>query len=217
MNWNSSILWGIIGLVGGFLVALMFFIKGKKRQKITYKIDTYHLISNRLNMVNVDGLKITYNSIEIDDLYSSTISIINTGNTVINKSDLAPKRPISLSTKERFLLNQNKDIHLQSTNKSSNITPLFYYKNGTDDCNKIIIDFDFLAPKQAVVCTLLHTDKINFDGDLKEGKISNGKLSTDYIPQEKKEPIIIPKLLYYITYLTGLISLLMLAYKSLMK
>ena len=174
MNFVSSLFWCAIGILGGFIVTLFFFIFSKKRQRITYKIDTYHLISNKFNSINDNRLEIKYNSTRIKDLYSSTISIINSGNTVIDKSDLAPTKPISISTKGQFLLNKEENIYLNSTNKASNISPIFYFDEVTNQCNHFVLDFDFLAKKEGIVFTLLHTDRINdLSGELKDGKIVN--------------------------------------------
>lgn len=171
----------IISLVSGFFISLLFFIKGKNRKHISYSIDTFCLVSNKISKVNKnktnhvnideDKLNIKYNSIEIENLYSSTITIKNIG-SVINSEDFAPNSQLSLSTNGQFILNEDKDISLKSTNKANNVSPVFNFNNETKQCNSVSIKYDYLAKKEEITCTLLHTNDIIFNGTLKDGKIT---------------------------------------------
>ena len=71
MDWNSSLLWGIIGLVGGFLISLLFFTLSKKQRKLSYSISTTPIIIKKITKIS--GLAITYKNQSIDNLSTSFI------------------------------------------------------------------------------------------------------------------------------------------------
>ena len=169
MDWNSSILWGIIGLVGGFIISFFFYFIGLKRKHLSYNIKTICLVSDKINQIN--GLEIRYNSNEIEDLYFSTITIKNIGNAIIENSDFAALYPLSISTNGIFLIDELNEIELYSSNKSSVVQPLFDIDND-GICNYIIISFDYISKKEELTCSILHTGNIIFEGTLKEGRLS---------------------------------------------
>ncbi len=183
MNWNSGVLWGIIGLLGGFFISLLFYIIGKRCQKLCYEIETYPIISDKVSQVK--GLEIKYHSKEIDNLYYSIITICNIGNTIIEKSDFAPSCPLSVSTDGYFLVDENNKMDLFSSNRLNNIShthvptktypiPHFYDLSENDEKRKsIIINFDYIARNEEITCALFHTGNISFDGVLKDGKITD--------------------------------------------
>lgn len=169
---DSNLFWCIISIIGGailgFITSLLFYYLGIKRKNLIYDVKTFCLISDKINQI--DGLKITYNSNEISDLYSSTIIIKNIGNSIIEEQDLAPSCPLSISTDGKFLVDQSNGMSLFPLNKATNIHPVFTV-NENNICNHIVISFDYIPKKEELTCSVLHTGKISFDGFLKEGKI----------------------------------------------
>lgn len=93
MDWNSSALWGIIGVIGGIIVSSFFYFIGIKRKKISYEIYTFHLIQNKVSQIG--GVEIKYKSNSLDSLNSSSIYISNVGNSVIERNNFAPTCPIT--------------------------------------------------------------------------------------------------------------------------
>lgn len=183
MNWNSGILWGIIGLFGGFLISLLFYVIGKKRQRLYYEIETYPIISDKVSQIK--GLEIRYHSNEIENLYYSTITIDNGGNTIIEKGDFAPSCPLSISTDGYFLVDENNKMALFSSNRINNISHMhapiakhtiphvFDSEDSALQRKSIIINFDYIAKNEEITCALFHTGKISFNGVLKDGKVIN--------------------------------------------
>lgn len=47
MDWNSSALWGIIGLIGGLIISSFFYFLGIKRKSLIYDITTTTLVSKK--------------------------------------------------------------------------------------------------------------------------------------------------------------------------
>ena len=73
MDWDSSALWGIIGLIGGFLFSFIFYKLSTKSKKIVYNKKSQNLITNNTSKIN--GLNITYENKPIEELTSTTIII----------------------------------------------------------------------------------------------------------------------------------------------
>jgi len=169
MNWNSNLFWCIIGALFSLFISSLFYFIGIKRKCLTYSIKTFCLVSNKINQIN--GLEVKYNSNVIDDLYSSTITIKNIGNSVIEKQDFAPSCPISISTNGQFLVDESNTTNLFSSNKANNVN-ISFNTSENNITNNIIICFDYLSKKEELTCSIFHTGKISFDdGVLKDGKI----------------------------------------------
>lgn len=165
---NPNLFWCIIGILGGavvsFLISFLFYFKSLKRKRLTYDIKTFCIISNKVNMI--ENLEIKYNSDEINNLFSSEITIKNIGNSIIEKNDFAPSHPLSITTSEKFLINQKEQINLLTLNKASNVYPTF-----NETSNRIYIVFDYIVKNDMLTCSILHTGDIALEGILKDGKI----------------------------------------------
>lgn len=172
---NSNLFWCIIGIVGGAIVSsiisLFFFLVGLKRKKINYNIQTFCLVSKKINQIK--GLEVKYNSKEIENLYSSTITIKNVGNSIIEKQDISPSCPFSLSTNGVFLLNNFNDTNLLSSNKTNPVFVSFNIDGSNNEVRHIILNFEYMAKKEEWTYTVFHTGDITFNGVIKDGKISN--------------------------------------------
>lgn len=171
MIWNSSIFWGIIGLIGGAVISSFFYFIGIKRKNLSCDINTICLISNKINQVK--SIEVKYNSKEIENLFSSKVVIRNVGNTIIEEHDVAPLCPIAISTNGQFLVDRDNGMNLFPLNKANNVYPLFEVNEKTGACNRIIIHFDYISKKEEIVCSFFHTGDITIEGVIKEGKIYN--------------------------------------------
>lgn len=182
MNWESSILWGIVGLVGGFLISLLFYFVGIKRRRLAYVIQTVPIVSEKVSQVK--GLDLKYNGIEIETLYSSTITVKNVGNSIVEKADIAPLHPLSISTKGIFLIDKENGVQIVHRDAGNEIVPRFRVNEGDGLCSEIIVDFDYIPKKNEFQCSIFHTGDITLNGVLKEGNILDNK-----IIEEKKRRI----------------------------
>ncbi len=164
MNLISNLFWCIIGIIGGAIVAII----NKKRKRLTRKIVTVPLISEKASTIN--GLEIKYDSCSIKNLFSSTIQIKNSGNTTINNIDIPKKFPFSIHTDGIFITDklniQLPDIH------NENDIHINFIENYNGMFSDVTIDFEFISPKQLVTFSLLHTGKISLGRwIIKEGKV----------------------------------------------
>lgn len=172
---NSNLFWCIIGIVGGaifsLIISFIFYFIGLKRKRINYYIQTICLVSPRTN--KIAELEVKYKSKYIEDLYTSTITIKNIGNSIIEKHDVSPSCPFSISTNGIFLLDNLKNTDLYSSNKTNHSHVFFDINSANDTCRNIIFNFEYIDKEEEWTYTVLHTGNISFNGILKEGKITN--------------------------------------------
>lgn len=167
MDWNSSILWGIVGLVGGLLISSFFYFIGKKRTKLSYDIITTTLVS--CNATKIKDLNIQYKEKPIYNLYTSTLKIKNIGNCVIETTDFAPSDPLSLLTDGEFLIGEDTTTQILTENDFNRVTPIMEINDNI--CRKSTIKFDYIAKNEIISCTVFHTGSICISGKLKDGII----------------------------------------------
>ena len=177
MDWNSSALWGIIGLIGGIIVSAFFYFLGVKRKSLIYDITTTTLVSE--NATQIEKLNITYDNKPIKKLYTTTIKIKNNSNSIIDTNDFAPSVPLSLITNGEFLTSSDTGVKLFAENTSNNVYPLFEV-NENSMCQKVIIHFDYIAKNETIRCTVFHTNSLSINGKLKDGKLKNKDKSIDW-------------------------------------
>lgn len=183
MDWNSSAFWGIIGLIGGFIVSFIFYKLSNKNKKILYTKNSQILVTNTLSEIN--GLNITYENYPIKDLTSTTITIKSVGKDIINMEDFGKATPFCIKTTEKFFLQSNINSII---NKNSNPNNLIHPV--VKDEATILLNFDYLSKEDEIVFVLLHTGTIDVDGKLKSGILLNKNSS-------KKFDIFLPSDLYW--------------------
>lgn len=160
--WESSIFWGIAGIVGGFIVAAFFFYVGKAKKSLVYQISTSALITDEIN--STPGIKISVGNEPAVNVTSTTITFINGGNQTINSSDFASLSPLQIITSEHFFNAENIDVsYIKTRNKALNP------KIRVIEKNRIIVEFEYLKPKQEFEITVLHDGELSVSGDLKTG------------------------------------------------
>ena len=160
--WESSLFWGIVGLVGGLAVAVFFFILGKSRRVLGYDITSTPLVTEK--MTDIPGLSVTLDGRPVQNLTSTTVKFTNEGNQTITLSDFAAREPLSISF-SGGLLNTWYGHFVSSQNPNS--TPTLEIIDDTT----MNVEFDFLKPKQAFAVTLLHDGEFSVAGELKSGAV----------------------------------------------
>ncbi len=191
---NLNLFWCIIGIIGGavfsFIISYLFYFKGQNRKHLTYDIKTFCIISNKINQIR--GLEVKYNSIEIENLYSSTITIKNIGNSIVKEHDVPNLNPISISTSGQFLDYKISCIESRTINKIVDYSLSFKEANGI--CNYIKFNFDYIPKNSIISFSLYHTDNITFDGDLMDGKI----IPSEEYKKNLKRKMILQTVLFYV-------------------
>lgn len=157
---ESSAFWGIAGIVIGAIIATFFFYIGKSKKIIEYQVISTNLITK--DMTNIPGISIVLDGKPIEDLVSTTIKFINSGNQTIYPNNFATLEPLGATVSGQFL-----NIHnYQAISDNPNSCPYVTFVNG----NTVSIEFDFLKPKQSITVTLWHSGSITVLGELKSGK-----------------------------------------------
>lgn len=163
INWNSSALWGIIGVVAGIFISLVFYLIGKKRRILTYNIQVTQLITEEISAI--PNLEILYNKVKVDNLTATNVELKNVGNEIIEKENFASLSPLQIHIENgdfftfcvHDLTDDNTNVHLEQS----------------DD--NISIIFEFLKPKSSFSLLIYHTGVLEILGELKNGKIIDNK------------------------------------------
>ncbi len=164
---DSNLFWCVMGISGSTIVSLLFYFIGKSRKNLTYEIKTTCIISNKIQQVK--DLEVRYKSSEIENLYCSTITIKNIGNSIIKSQDLVPSCPIHILTSGQFLNAEPYCIDSLPKNKA---TVYSLSQRETDGiCKNIEFNFDYIPRKAIITYSLFHTGDIKLEGDLMDGKI----------------------------------------------
>lgn len=209
MDWNSAILWGIIGIAStiffGFIFSYIFYRKGLKNKRLICHRTSTSLISE--NISKYKDLKILYDNNEIQTLTSTLINFKNVGNDIINPNDIIPSDPITIKTTGHFLFSVNTTDTTLSEVTVSN-TKVKVDLEHVDSSN-LKLNFDFLPPKCEISITLLHSGDIEITGDLKIGTFtkniknydSESKYYRFYMMNKftDKYIVLLTKLLYLLT------------------
>ncbi len=124
-------------------------------------------MSDKVNQIK--DLEVKYHSNTIQDLYSSSITIKNIGNSIVKEQDITPLCPITISTSGMFLTNEYEYIESHPINKISNYSLSFSSNGKIDNCVKF--NFDYIPQKAVITFSLFHTGNITFNGDLMDGEI----------------------------------------------
>lgn len=168
IDWNSSALWGIIGLLGGFFISLLFHFISKKKKVLAYTINPTALITNEISAI--PSLDILYSGKKINNLTSTHISLKNAGNEIIEESDFASLSPLKIHIENgeifssEYINNCINDV----TDKNMNIR-----LEAQNEC--VLIHFEFLPPQSSFNITIFHTGTMTLSGDLKKGKFIDSK------------------------------------------
>lgn len=164
MDWNSSALWGIIGLIGGFIISFIFYKIGCKKKKVVYTQNSQTLITN--NLSKIAGLNITYQGNPIENLTSTTITIKSIGKDIVEMSDFGKATPFCIKTDGEFLLQNNINSTITKNSNPKNLMELTIKNAST-----LFLKFDYLSQGDEITFVFLHTGTINVEGKLKTGSL----------------------------------------------
>ena len=129
----------------------------------------------------LEGIQITHNGNPIDTLTVTKYAIWNSGNKMIEASDIVPSEPLRIHTNDEAKILSAKVTDVVNPSNMLTIT-----ENPEFD-NAVVISFDYLSPNEGAVIQILHTGStshsLSFDYQIKGGKplkkrtgIGNNKL-----------------------------------------
>ena len=153
-SWWPSAFWCIVGIGGGaivsFIISWFFFVVGKECQLLEYQVSSTNLITKE--MPGIPGMDITLNGRAIDNLTSSTIKFINSGNKTIYQEDFAKSSQLGIAAEGCIFISKD-GFQIVSSNFS--FQPSVSIEN-----NKMYISFEFMKKGQSFSITMLHSGKL---------------------------------------------------------
>lgn len=130
---------------------------GKQRKEISIEIKSDILI--KAGKQQIKKLDVRYDGNPIADLTSSKFYIWNSGNQVLQCSDIVTARPMMIQSSNAVIL----DAQIIMMNEDTNA---FKIRSTTD--HQVIIEFEYFEGGDGVVVQVLHTgDALNLEFDCK--------------------------------------------------
>lgn len=154
----------------GFCISFMFFFLGKKKKKLQYNIASVPLITDA--MPDIPGITITMNGQPINDLVSTEITFHNTGNQNIESADFAQAAPLTIVTDGKFFDPEGSLAVISRGGQASS------FSITRQSQQAILLNFDYVKPKQVFSISVLHSGSISVCGTLKAGKITKSITNT---------------------------------------
>lgn len=146
------------------ILSIVFFLAGRKKRSLMYKISSTPLVTDK--MTDIPGLEVLFEGQPMKNITSTTVEFFNTGNQLLEPSDFATLQPLSLNTNGQFLLGKS-GVQVRAENPNS--IPNFELS----DDHTGNLTFDFLEPKKLFEITMLHTGELTVIGELKEGTVTS--------------------------------------------
>jgi hypothetical protein len=150
----------IIGILG-VLLSVYFYRKGKSQKVLSHFMNNFVVIGGQVNEFN--KLSVFYDKVPVSNLTITEFYLWNSGNTIINGSDIAAMSNISIKCEgEGQVLEQEILICSDHSNNC---------KSKLSD-NTIHLSFDYLRPNEGCKIKVTHTaDNLRLEGKLKESEI----------------------------------------------
>lgn len=157
IEWLATNPWLIITsfiiTITSLLLAIIFYIKGKKVKLLYYAIRSQNIVRDLIS--RIDSLDMLYANERIENLTATKIAFWNAGNDTINSNDIASVRPLTINVKEGYKILDAKTLNYNPVNQFS--------IKLSDDKSQINISFEYLAKNEGAVIQLLHTGKSEQD------------------------------------------------------
>lgn len=176
---GSSIAWAILSLLTIFstVFAIYTWVAGKKRKQLSISCRTNEIII--AGKSNIDKLQIRYDGQDIADLSCTKFYIWNSGNTVLNTSDIVSSRPICIKNTGSAVILNAEIVRVSDETNS------FVIKSANEQ--SVEISFDYVDHGEGFVMQILHSgDSKDLEMDC---KIKGGSETKDrsYANRKRKE------------------------------
>ena len=133
----------ILGLLG-IIVAILLFYLSEKKKELTLSIDSFISLVDKTTLSG-SGIKVSFDSVAVENLYKVNCSIINSGNTAVTSNDIIDNIKILFDPSATLL---KYDIAkfpqtIKTEDRSSN--------------NNILLKPDLLNPGDKITLTTYYT------------------------------------------------------------
>lgn len=154
--WESSLFWGVVGIVVGFLISTIYYLIGKERISMKHHITSKSIITKET--LEAAGVNLVFDNQPINQLIETTVKFTNSGNRTIEPLHYAIKEPLGIYVLGHLF---RYSVWAENRNSIPDIEPI--------DNDKYKIEFDFLKPKQAFSIKLFHDGAVDVFGELRFG------------------------------------------------
>ena len=142
-----------LGLMG-VLLAIVFYVRGKRYRTLEYEVTSHTLVENLTALL--DGLEVLFRGSTQERITVARIAIWNAGNETIRKDDLTPVSPFGVCVGSgATVLDSRLARCLQPANQVAALDPRPAL--GEYDATMIPITFDYLDPGDGFVLQIVHT------------------------------------------------------------
>ena len=184
----------LLGLVG-IIVAISLFLLAEKKKELTLTVDSFISLVDKTSLSG-SGIKVSFDSVAVDNLYKVNCSITNTGNTAVTKQDIIDNIKITFDA-SAILLKYDIDKFPKTIKTKLNSTK-----------NSILINVDLLNPDDKINLTTYYTVNKTSSLPTTESRIIDGCFITSNKLAEtnKINKFIIPfnskieKILFWVTF-----------------
>ncbi len=176
---------GILGIIIGLFIAILFYFKSKKRAIPKAKFYRNTVISQRKDEI-IDDVEILYKGNRINALYRTSIIFWNDGNDVLKSTDIVEDDPLVFSFEEDSILLRYEVIkNTRPVNKAK-------LSSFGDSQSAVKLEFEFFDQNDGVHIELLHTSES--DPEIK-GTIMGLKEGVKISNRNSKKTVTLPKIL----------------------
>lgn len=175
---------GILGIVIGTILAVIFYIKGKVESKPRYSIDSTKLIDLSVGAIPA-SVTMEYNGEKIRCLHKTTVRFWNAGKKPIKQEDLVPN-----FLKIPFGNKLESDNKILSVNVDKSRSQIEVSTQTIHDEGFITFSFNFLDKGDNVCITILHTadnPPVQIEGYIVG--VPNGLVNVSELQREMNETI----------------------------
>ncbi|OFY70813.1 MAG: hypothetical protein A3G23_11865 [Bacteroidetes bacterium RIFCSPLOWO2_12_FULL_37_12] len=170
----------LLGLLG-IIVAIILFLLADKKKELTLSTDSFISLVDK-NSLSGSGIKVSFDSVPVDNLYKVNCSLINSGNSAVTKNDIIDNVKISFDPTAKLLKYEIDQ------------TPKTIRTNDKFDRNTILLNPDLLNPNDKIFLTIYYTVSKTGVLPMTESRIVDGKILTinKLNTSSKKPKFIIP-------------------------
>jgi hypothetical protein len=196
----------ILGLLG-IIVAILLFYFAEKRKELTLSVDSFISLVD-MTTLNSSDIKVSFDSVAVDNLYKVNCSLINSGNTAVTSNDIINNINV-LFDPSATLLKYNIDMYpktIKAYDRSSK--------------NSILLKPDLLNPGDKITLTTYYTVNKLSALPSTNSRIVDGNILTvnKLVDIEKKTKFILPlgskieNKLFWITFVWNILFFLLITW-----
>lgn len=164
---NNQYAWLVLAFctVAAFAFAIYTWFAGRRKKELAYTTNSYKIIQKGKSLI--PELEISYRNKNIEDLTITKYAIWNSGNEVIDSSDIVESKKLMIILKGEKESILNSEIIAES-DESNN------FRIDLLQDNTALINFDYIDPKEGAIIQIAHTgnnDSLQVDCKIKGGRI----------------------------------------------